>query len=111
MSSIQCGTRLDGDALKHTALSPTVQGASIAQPADLQAVMMAGGALVFYVCVARLNIFGETQEGSHKVQCDPPFRWSTVGQYQVSYTDLCLIGGFLNDSHSGNLWLVYPWGS
>lgn len=50
MSSIQCETRLESDALKHTALSQTVQGAPIAQPADLQAVMMAGGLLCF-MCV------------------------------------------------------------
>lgn len=50
MSSIQCETRLEGDALKHTALSQTVQGASIAHPADLQAVMMAEG-LSCFMCV------------------------------------------------------------
>lgn len=51
MSSIQCETRLEEDALKHTALSQTVQGASIAQPADLQAVMKAGGGLSCFMCV------------------------------------------------------------
>lgn len=61
MSSIQCETRLEEDALKHTALSQTVQGASIAQPADLQAVMK-----VLCVCSLDLIYLGKCRKAHIK---------------------------------------------
>lgn len=66
MSSIQCETRLEGDALKYTTLSQTVQGASIAQPADLQAVVMAGGSRVLCVCSLDLICLGKYRKAHIK---------------------------------------------